>query len=61
VFYYLSFVVLVLILLGARPVLPMGVAPEATANFFLFEYRLKDICSYLFFRHRHILQEISCF
>jgi hypothetical protein len=34
VFYYLSFVVLVLISSGARPALPMVVAPEAIADFF---------------------------
>jgi hypothetical protein len=60
VFCYLSSVVLVLISSGARPAVPMGVAPEAIVEFFLFGCRLKDICSFLFF-HRHILQEFSCF
>jgi hypothetical protein len=27
---------------GARPALPMGVAPEAIVEKFIFEYRLKD-------------------
>jgi hypothetical protein len=60
VFCYPSFVVLVLALLGARPALPMGVAPEAIAEFFLLRFRLKNIF-FLLFLHRHILQEIPCF
>jgi hypothetical protein len=60
VFCYPSSVVLVLASSGARPALPMGVAPEAIADFFLLGYRHKYIL-FLLFLHHHILQEIPCF
>jgi hypothetical protein len=59
-FYYLSSVALVLILLGARPALPMVVAPEAIAKKNCSGIGSKILAPFYSFV-RHILHEISCF